>query len=58
MQNNVIGPIIPEDWLTLGMLKKSIDYMNKVDHNKYRLNIKQEQEVFDYILGNYMERAA
>lgn len=58
MQNNVIGPIVPEDWLTLGMLKKSIDYMNKVDHSKYRLNIKQEQEVFDHILGIYTKAVA
>lgn len=53
LTNNVIGPITPEDWLTLSMLKQSINFMLRKDRDKYRLNIKQEQEVYDYILGNY-----
>lgn len=56
--NNVIGPFVPEDWLTLKMLKSSIDYMKNTDSSKYSLNIKQEKEVFNYILTTYQEKAA
>lgn len=49
----VVGPFKPEDWLTLGMLKRSIDYMCEIDRTKYSLNIKKEKEVYDYILDSY-----
>lgn len=49
----VIGPFKPEDWLTLGLLKRSIEYMIATNATKYSLNIKKEQEVYNYILDEY-----
>lgn len=49
----VIGPFSIEDWLTLSMLKQSINYMTKIDSHKYSLEIKGEKEIFDHILDTY-----
>lgn len=53
----VVGPFKVEDWLTLGMLKRSIDFMSNIDRHKYKTNIDKEKEVYDYILDGYRNSA-
>jgi hypothetical protein len=46
----ILGPFDSATWLTLGMLKRDIDYMRGRDADRFRLAIKKQKETYDYIL--------
>ena len=54
----VIGPFKPEDWLLLGTLKQSVDYMKSRRESKYDVAIAKETKMFDEILGEYLTSEA
>lgn len=54
MQNNVIGPISPVDWLTLKMLKESIEYSQR---NGDDIALNKERNTFKYILSSVKHAA-
>lgn len=46
----VIGPFDSASWITLGMLKRDIEYMKRKDANKFRLAIQKQKETYDYLI--------
>lgn len=57
MKSNVIGPILPADWLTLQMLHSSINYMKTKDTSKFRMAIDKETLIYKEILSVYLTAA-
>jgi hypothetical protein len=55
--NKVIGPIKKEHWITLLMLKESIEDYKKRDINKYKVAIEKESIIYRDILNDYIKVA-
>jgi hypothetical protein len=54
----VIGPISPEDWITLRQLRSSMNwYKQERDNNKYGTAYAKEKGWFDAILKPYVAAA-
>ena len=49
LPSNVIGPIQPEDWLLLLMIKQSLKYMKNKDYSKFRIAIDKETTIYQDI---------
>lgn len=47
--------IKPEIWLTLLMLRRSIDYMSTVDPDKYREAIRKEKMLYEEFKKNLID---
>jgi hypothetical protein len=47
--SNVMGPYDTATWLTMGMLKRDIDYMSKKSETKYKLAIKAQKETYEHM---------
>lgn len=53
-QSNVIGPIAPEDWLTMLMFRKSIDFLNKKEAKKGReIALRKERAILNTFYKKY-----
>lgn len=57
LPSNVIGPIQPEDWLLLLMIKQSLKYMKNKDYSKFRIAIDKETTIYQDILNKYRSAA-
>lgn len=57
--SNVIGPIAPEDWLTMLMFKKSIEFLNKKEAKKGReIALRKEKAILQKFFDKYCKEAA
>jgi hypothetical protein len=45
----VMGPYDISTWLTMGMLKRDIDYMKSKSETKYKLAIKAQKETYEHM---------
>lgn len=53
-QSNVIGPIVAEDWLTMLMFRKSIDFLNKKEAKKGReIALRKERAILNTFYKKY-----
>jgi hypothetical protein len=45
----VMGPYDAATWVTMGMLLRDVNYMEKKDKNKFVLAIKAQKETYEHL---------